>query len=120
MTVSSIDHGKKCKTAIILPCYNCGLHNFISFQRIKIDNYNCVQKAKCQICKLEWSEFWYMPEQSRSFSQQLSLSKRYKKISREDKPTMLLQRKIITIRIKRRIKAAQNTVRTLSRCYGRC
>ena len=57
MTVSSIDHGKQCKTAIILPCYNCGLHNFISFQRIKIDNYNCVQKAKCQICKFEWSNF---------------------------------------------------------------
>ncbi len=92
MTVSSIDHGKQCKTAIIFPCYNCGLHNFISFQRIKIDNYNCVQKAKCQICKFEWSEFWYMPERSQSFSEQLSLSsKRYKKISREDKPTMLLQ-----------------------------
>ena len=88
MTVSSIDHGKQCKTAIIFPCYNCGLHNFISFQRIKIDNYNCVQKAKCQICKFEWSEFWYMPERSESFYQQLSLSsKRNKKI----KEKMLLQ-----------------------------
>ena len=57
MSVISINHGKKHKTAIIFPCSNCGLHNFISFQRIKINNHNCVQKAKCQICKFEWIEF---------------------------------------------------------------
>ncbi|MFZ0327289.1 MAG: hypothetical protein WAL66_08315 [Nitrososphaeraceae archaeon] len=60
--------------------------------RIQINNHNCIQKAKCQICKFEWIEFWYMPEQSRSFYQQLSSSsKRYKKISREDKRVMPLQ-----------------------------
>jgi hypothetical protein len=92
MSVSSIDHGKKYKAAIIFPCSNCGSHNFISFQRILINNYNCVQKAKCQICKFEWIEFWYKPEQSQSFYQQQCLSSRkYNKF--EDKRTLMLNEK---------------------------
>ena len=103
MSVISIDHGKKYKPAIIFPCSNCGLHNFISFQRIEINNHNCVQKAKCQICKFE------CPEQSRSFYQESFVpSKRYKKISKQDKRTMPLLWKIMIIRIKRHWKAASN------------
>ena len=87
MSVISIDRNQKRPEAtIIFPCSNCGWHNFTSFQRIEINNHNCVQKAKCQICKFEWIELWSMPEQSRSFYQKSFVpSERYEKISRQDK-----------------------------------
>ena len=42
------------------------MHNFISFERIGIDNFKCIQKGKCQICKFEWVEYWYTAEQRQS------------------------------------------------------
>ena len=56
--------------------YNCAMHNLISFEKIRIDNFKCIQNGKCQICKFEWVEYWYTAEQRQSSHhwQQLSLT----------------------------------------------
>ena len=79
-----IDQDKKNKAAINFPCFNCGSHYFISFQRFKIDNYKNLQNVKCQRCKHEWIQIWDMPQQQ-SYYPQPSLSKRHKKTSRREK-----------------------------------
>ncbi len=63
MSVKQINKSQKYKAAVRLPCFNCCSLQFISFQRIKTDNYKCLQKAKCHACKFEWIEFWYEPMQ---------------------------------------------------------
>ena len=85
MGIRQINQGIRPNVAIIFPCYNCAMHHFISFERIRIDNYKCLQKAKCQICKFEWIEFWYMAEQHHSFRVQSHILRRNKKISRQEK-----------------------------------
>ena len=63
MSAMQIDQDKKNKAAINFPCFNCGSHYFISFQRFKIDNYKNLQNVKCQRCKHEWIQIWDMPQQ---------------------------------------------------------
>ena len=83
MSVKQINKSQKYKAAIRLPCFNCGSVQFISFQRIKIDNYKCLQKGRCQICKFEWVEFWCVPIQKLSFySQTNNQSSKHKEIIR--------------------------------------
>lgn len=84
MSAMQIDQDKKNKAAINFPCFNCGSHYFISFQRFKIDNYKNLQNVKCQRCKHEWIQIWDMPQQ-RLYYPQPSLSKRHKKTSRREK-----------------------------------
>jgi hypothetical protein len=84
MSVKQINKSQKYKAVIILPCFNCGSLQFISFQRIKIDNYKCLQKAKCHACKYEWIEFWYEPMQRQFFCSQPRRLSEHKKIIRQE------------------------------------
>lgn len=84
MSIRQINQCKQSKSTAIAPCYNCAAHNFIFFQRIKIDNFKCIQKGKCQICKFEWVEFWYVPMQKQFFnSQSNNRSNKHKEIIRQ-------------------------------------
>ena len=74
MSVKQINRCMEYESTAIVPCYNCAMHNFISFERIRIDNFKCTQKGKCQICKFEWTEYWYTAEQRQSSHHRQQLS----------------------------------------------
>jgi|GEM_PF-6040909 len=67
-------------------CTNCSSLGYISFQKIQIDDYSCLQKAKCQACKFEWVEFWYVIESRHFLYHQQRLSTTSKKNKQKLRP----------------------------------